>query len=153
VEVIQNMNTDASILSLERQLECYRRLAKLSAAQRELVQQSRTEELLELLTRRQQVLDEIAAHEEIVGLAKREWSAFIGGLEPATRGRAEAMLVETRQLLEEITSADRDDALILQQRKLNLGRQMNAAASARQVNRTYAAAAYGSRPSNMDVQR
>ena len=44
-------------------------------------------------------------------------------------------------------------AIVLQQRKLNLGRQIKAASAAKQVNRTYATAAYGNRPATMDVQR
>ena len=63
------------------------------------------------------------------------------------------MLAETRKLLEQITLADRDDAMVLQQRKLNLGKQIGQAAAAKQVNRTYAAAAYGARQGNMDIQR
>ena len=47
----------------------------------------------------------------------------------------------------------RNDALVLQQRKLNLGRQINQASAARQVNRNYAAAAYGPRQSKVDVQK
>ena len=69
------------------------------------------------------------------------------------RGKADALLAETRRLLEQITTADRNDALVLQQRKLNLGRQINMASAARQVNRKYSAAAYGSRQPNMDIQR
>ena len=37
--------------------------------------------------------------------------------------------------------------------KLNLGRQINQASAARQVNRNYAASAYGTRPARLDVQR
>jgi hypothetical protein len=71
-----------------------------------------------------------------------------------SRSRAEELLDESKQLLEQITTADRDDALVLQQRKLNLGRQIHQASAARQVNRTYAAAAaYGRRESTMDVQK
>ena len=69
------------------------------------------------------------------------------------RELAESLLAEIRSLLHQITSADRDDALVLQQRKLNLGKQINQAASARQLNRNYAAAAYGKPVSRMDVQR
>jgi hypothetical protein len=60
---------------------------------------------------------------------------------------------ETRRLLEEITAADRNDALILQQRKLNLGKQISQASAAKQVNRNYAAAAYGTKVSRMDVRQ
>jgi hypothetical protein len=37
--------------------------------------------------------------------------------------------------LQRITEADRDDAMVLQQRKLNLGKQIKAGAAAGQVNR------------------
>ena len=62
-------------------------------------------------------------------------------------------MAEARRLLEQITTADRNDTMVLQQRKLNLGKQISAATTARQVNRTYAAAAYGRRQPTMDVQR
>ena len=71
----------------------------------------------------------------------------------AAVGEAEKLLAEARVLLARITAADRDDAMVLQQRKLNLGRQIKAAATARAVNRNYATAAYGARPSTMDMQR
>ena len=45
---------------------------------------------------------------------------------------------ETRRLLEEITTSDRNDAMVLQQRKLNLGKQITLAKSANQINRNYA---------------
>ena len=49
-------------------------------------------------------------------------------------------------------TADRNDAMVLQQRKLTLGRQINQASAARTLNRNYAAAAYGTRPARMDVR-
>jgi hypothetical protein len=147
------MAADATINALEEQVGCYRRLAKLAEIQHEHVQHSRTEELLDVLAKRQVVLDEIARLEGLVGPAKREWTDYVAGLDVDQRLRAENALAETRRLLEAITAADRNDALVLQQRKLNLGKQINQASAARQVNRNYAAAAYGTRPPRMDVQR
>lgn len=147
------MAHDPTITALDEQVACYRRLAKLAEAQHECVQNSQTEKLLGILARRQEVLDQIMALEETVGPAKRDWPGYLAGLGPAARERADALLGETRRLLEQITSADRDDALVLQQRKLNLGRQINQASAARALNRSYAAAAYGVRPPRMDVQR
>ena len=49
--------------------------------------------------------------------------------------------------------ADRNDALVLQQRKLNIGRELGKTQTARVVNRSYAAAAYGTKAPRMDVQR
>jgi hypothetical protein len=139
--------------ALHGQVDCYRRLSKLAALQHEHVQQGRTEQLLEVLGQRQEVLDQLAALERVVAPAKRQWAQFVEALAPGMRSEAEQLLAETRRLLEDITAADCDDVLVLQQRKLNLGRQISQAASARQVNRTYAAAAYGKRAPVMDVQQ
>lgn len=147
------MDGGAVITALEQQVECYRRLAKLAEAQHEHVRDEQTEALLEVLASRQVVLEQIAGLEHSVGPARRQWSEFAGGLETSQRMRAEGLLAETRRLLEQITTADRNDAMVLQQRKLNLGRQINQANAARQVNQRYAAAAYGAGRSSMDVQR
>ena len=147
------MPDDSTIVALEEQVGCYRRLAKLAEIQHEHVQHSRTEDLLDVLTKRQVVLDDIARLEGVVGPTKRGWTDYVAGLDVDQRLRAENALAETRRLLEVITAADRNDALVLQQRKLNLGKQINQASAARQVNRNYAAAAYGTRPPRMDVQR
>ncbi len=147
------MVCDTTILALEEQVTCYRRLAKLAELQHVHVQQGQTEELLEILQKRQEVLNDIGRLEGFVGPQKKQWSTYLGGLDGGDRLRAETSLAETRRLLEEITAADRNDALVLQQRKLNLGRQINQASAAKQVNRNYAAAAYGPRQSRMDISR
>ena len=144
---------DDVILALEEQVGCYRRLSKLAELQHEFVERGQTEELLEILQKRQGVLTEISRAEAVVAPQKKRWSEYLGGLDAGARHRAETSLSESRRLLEAITAADRNDALVLQQRKLNLGRQINQASAAKQVNRNYAAAAYGPRQSRMDVSR
>ena len=147
------MPGDGVIESLAEQVACYRRLAKLAQIQHEHVRQSRTEQLLEVLKARQEVLEQIANHERIVGPVKRQWPEYLTTLAPDERVRAEALMGETSSLLQQITSADRDDALVLQQRKLSLGREINRATVGRQVNRKYVTAAYGRPRSSVDVQR
>jgi hypothetical protein len=147
------MSPDPIILALEQQVVCYQKLAKLAEAQHEFVQQGQTEQLLQILSRRQEVLDQVSRFERTLASAKGNWNGYISALDAAQRVRAEALLADTRRLLEQITSADRNDAMVLQQRKLQLGRQINQTASARTLNRSYAAAAYGTRPPNMDIQR
>ena len=141
------------ISALREQVDCYRRLAKLAEVQHAHVQQSQTEQLLMVLAMRQELLDQLKLHEQTVGPERKRWSQFLCELPGTDRSTAESLLAETRRLLEEITTADRNDALVLQQQKLNLGRQINQASAARQVNRNYAASAYGARPSRLDVQR
>ena len=141
------------ISALRQQVDCYRRLVKLAELQHVHVQQGQTEQLLAVLAGRQELLDQLTLFERTVAPERKRWAAFLGGLAPAARGAAEALLAETRRLLEEITTADRNDAMALQQQKLTLGRQINQASAARQVNRNYAASAYGARPARVDVQR
>src|SRR5215211_4944628 len=119
------MTEHPAISALREQVHCYRRLAKLADLQHVHVQQSQTESLLEVLAGRQEVLDQLKLFEASVAPQRKRWPDFLGELAPDARGLAEALLAETRGLLEQITAADRNDALVLQQQKLNLGRQIN----------------------------
>ncbi len=83
--------------------------------------------------------------------AKR-WNQYVSGL-GADRAKAESLLGETRILLERITSADRNDAMVLQQQKLNVGRQMKETTAAKTANRRYSAAGFAPRRSALDLQR
>ena len=148
-EDIMNQNV---ITALEEQVGCYRRLSRLADVQHEHVRQSQTEALLEVLQSRQVVLDQLKELENVIAPAKRRWSEFVDEI-GEQRDHAEQLLAETRRLLEQITTSDRDDAMVLQQRKLNLGKQINQASAAKQINRNYATAAYGKRASTMDFSR
>lgn len=141
------------ISALREQVDCYQRLAKLASLQHVHVQQSQTEQLLGVLATRQEVLEQLKLYEQTVAPQRKRWAQFLCELPGSARELAESLLAETRRLLEEITAADRNDALVLQQQKLNLGRQINQASAAKQVNRNYAASAYGARPARMDVSR
>ncbi|MDP9173006.1 MAG: hypothetical protein M3O30_03965 [Planctomycetota bacterium] len=147
------MAQDPFLAALAQQVTGYQSLAKLAQAQHEYVQNSCTEELLAVLARRQDVLDQIAELEQCVAPVKKRWGEFLAELGEHDRLQAEFYLTETRRLLEEITSADRNDALVLQQRKINLGREINQATAARMFNRNYAAAAYGQKAAALDIQR
>jgi hypothetical protein len=146
------MANDPVLEALTRQVDCYRRLAKLAAIQHEHVKNNRTEELLLVLTQRQELLDQAADLEQCIAPAKKAWGQYLSKLAPAERTSAEAMMGQARQLLADITAADRNDTMVLQQRKLNLGKQINNATAARRVNAKYAAAAYGNKPSAFDAQ-
>lgn len=138
------MTTSEDILSaLMEQVVCYRRLAQLAESQHHFVEQSQPEQLLSVLTKRQEVLERIAALEKIIAPAKKDWTGYCNGLGAEGRNTAEKLVAETRALLEEIMSADRNDTLVLQQRKIEITRQMAQAGRGQQANRRYAAAAYG----------
>ncbi len=150
---LKTTEPDPIILALGNQVVCYQRLAKLAEAQHDCVQRGQTEQLLDILNRRQEVLDQLAAFERTLAGVKRQWTEYVGRLDRDRREQAETLLAQTRRLLEEITAADRDDAMVLQQRKLNLGRQINKASAAKVVNRKYASSAYGAPRPGMDLKQ
>lgn len=147
------MAKDPVLAALVRQVECYRSLAKLAQIQHEHVQNGKTEELLLVLSQRQGLLDQVADLEQCISGAKKQWTEYQSKLPPDQRAEADALMLQTRRLLEEITTADRNDSMVLQQRKLNLGREINRATAARRLNVKYATAAYGQRPAAFDVQQ
>jgi hypothetical protein len=147
------MNDDAIISALKQELDCYQRLAKLANTQHEHVQNSRTEDLLLVLSQRQTLLEQIAQLEKTIAPAKRDWAQYLSGLSDDQRSLADSLVESTRELLEQITTADREDALVLQQRKFNAGRGINQAAAARKFNMNYAAAAYGQKKAALDIHR
>jgi len=134
----------ANVAALTEQLACYRKLARLSALQRTYVQQNQTDELIGVLESRATLLNDIARLEQLVVPLKRNWADRAVMLDEATRASASQILAEARELLQQITQADQDDVLLLQQRKLNVGKQIQATGSARRINTRYAATAYGS---------
>ncbi len=91
--------------------------------------------------------------ERTIAPARKDWPNYLSGLPADQRGSAEALLAQTRRLLEQITTADREDTLVLQQRKFDIGRGINQAAAARKFNLNYAAAAYGKKKTALDLRR
>lgn len=146
--------TDREILErLEAQREGYERLLKLSERQHACVTQDRTDELIETLAERTTVMEEISRLDLALEPVRSRWSAWLAGLDSEHRGRATAAVERIRFLLEQVTRGDRDDALILQQRKIAIGRQIGVAAVGRQSARGYASATGPSTPSAVDLSR
>lgn len=141
---------DPTISALSHQVQYYGQLLKLAETQHQFVQQGNFEELLAVLEKRQGVLDLIAPLEQVTSAAKRRWPEFLAALTPEQRATAEHLMDETRRLLEAITTADRNDTLVLQQRKLNVSNQLSQAAGAARVNQSYARSAYGQQSARLD---
>ncbi len=82
------MQNDPVIIALQEQVACYRRLAKLAEIQHEHVQNSQTDKLLEVLGKRQEVLEQVGRLEEIIGPAKRRWNDYLVKVGTMQRGSA-----------------------------------------------------------------
>lgn len=140
--MIEQTPANAVLTCLQEQVGCYRQLARLAELQHEHVQQGQTEQLLSVLTRRQEVLNRITSLEATLAPMRKQWGDFLLTLDAATRASAEKLMSQARALLEEITTADRNDTMVLQQRKIEISRQIGQIGRGQQVNRRYAASAY-----------
>lgn len=145
---VQQINTDVSA-----QIDLYSKLLRLCELQHALIAQERTDDLMVVLGRRQAIVDALGAIEQRLKPIKQEWQALSVSLDAQTRSGLEAKFAESRDLLMQITEADKDDALVLQQRKLAIGQQLRRTSSGRVMNQKYAAGSYATTGGRMDVSR
>ncbi|MFT3786058.1 MAG: flagellar export chaperone FlgN [Tepidisphaeraceae bacterium] len=147
---------DARLINqvLVKLVELYERLLKLAAQQHACVADERTDDLLDVLGQRQGVVEQIVKLEAALRPTKQNWASLADVMPAEQRADAERLMARSRDLLEQITAADNDDAMLLQQRKLNVGRQLAATSTGARVNQRYAASAYGTAtPVRVDVSR
>lgn len=136
------------------QVDWYGKLLKLAQLQHALVEQERTDDLLVVLDRRQRIVEQLTLIEGRLRPVKLEWHAIAQTIDSPSRTAIEEKFAAARDLLAEITRSDQDDALLLQQRKIAVGQQLKRTNVGQQINRGYAANAYGAGVGNrMDVSR
>ena len=85
----ESNNPQATLQSLSQQVECHRRLAKLSQIQHEHIRQGRVEQLLEVLNCRKTVVEQMSEAEKTLAPIKKQWATFLGQLGDADRKKAE----------------------------------------------------------------
>jgi hypothetical protein len=119
------------------QLGHYRKLRALARLQRQAVRDGDERKLLAVLADRQEVVDAALALEPDLAAAKR---AVPNVPKPIADG-----LREIRDLLAAITEGDQQDALLMQQRKAGIGRELRKNIKVGGATRAYAAAAYARR--------
>lgn len=145
------------ISQINRQVECYRRLAALAGEQSRQVEAGDTERLLEVLREREVVTHQASALERELGPLKQRWPDLPPGWSAQDRTEAQRLFGEARDLLAQITARDEQDALALQQRRFNVQQQLQQSdgqdRSARRINRAYAAGAYAQQASRMDLRK
>src|SRR5438067_9921011 len=111
------MEFEHIIAALEAQVELYRRLVELADEQHRCVTAGETDRLLAMLEQRQGVVSRVSEIEEQVRPVLRGWQDFISTLDSEQRRRVQGLVVHVRELLEQITTADRKDTMVLQKRR------------------------------------
>lgn len=144
------MNASKLVEAIEQQASLYARLYELAERQHECVRQDRQDELLDVLEQRGRVVEQIAITERLLRPVRQRWADIAAKLDEDSRRRAESAFSGSRELLARITAADQDDVLVLQQRKLNIGRELRATHSQHRIATRYAASAYAA-PSRTDI--
>ena len=138
------MDTRTIVSDCCEQVDWYGKLLKLAQLQHALVEQDRTDDLLVVLDRRTRIVEQLSAIEGRLRPIKSEWHAIAGTIDTNSRATIESKFAAARELLAQITQSDQDDALVLQQRKLAVGRQLHRSTVGQKTNRGYAAInAYG----------
>jgi hypothetical protein len=147
------MNIDQINSDVSAQIDLYSKLLRLCEIQHTLIAQERTDDLIVVLQRRQMIVEAVGAIEQRLKPIKQDWHSLASGIDRDTRSDLESKFAQSRDLLMQITQADDDDALMLQQRKMAVGRQLRQTTSGRVMNQKYAAGAYATTGGRMDVSR
>lgn len=123
---------------LDDQRALYQQLDGLSRAQAALITAEDTDSLLEVLGRRQVLIDAIAAlNEELAPFAER-WDDLAPRLDAPQRSRLRAGFDEVSRLVTEIAQRDDADRRLLEARRNAVGSELGAVSHARGAVRAYA---------------
>jgi hypothetical protein len=114
---------------LERQQELFGDLDRMSQRQALLVQEQDTDQLLEVLSARQQVVDQIAQISTHLEPYRASWDAVMGGLDEIGKVRVRRRLDALAILAERIAKRDEADRQVLEARRETIASELS------QVNR------------------
>lgn len=145
---VEQINTDVSA-----QIDLYSKLLRLCELQHTLIAQERTDDLMVVLQKRQAIVEALGAIEQRLRPIKQDWHSRAASIDTELRSSLEAKFALSRDLLMQITEADKDDALVLQQRKIAIGQQLRKTTSGRVMNQKYASGAYATTGGRMDISR
>jgi hypothetical protein len=124
---------------LRRQQDLFTKLDVLSAQQAALIQQEQTDQLLDVLARRQIIVDEIGRLSAEIEPWRARWTQFIAALPDADRQRVREQVDAIAILAQRIAARDESDRKLMEQRKGALAVELGHVSRGRG-----AVAAYGS---------
>jgi flagellar biosynthesis/type III secretory pathway chaperone len=128
---------------LQRQQALYENLRDLGGQQTRLIESADTEQLLALLARRQQLIDQLTRLNQQLQPYKRDWTNCWASLDPPSRQRVSALIQRVGALVDQIMKADEADRVRLTHQRDEIAdglTRMNRGAS---VHRAYGQAGPG----------
>jgi len=126
---------------LSEQCRLYRQLASLAEIQRGLIARNDTGRLLEVLSERQRLIDELQELASRTRPYQADWPGVRRRLEPEDVCRVDELVAEVNGSLKRIIDQDAADADLLAARKSATGQAMATVQAGRQAGAAYAAAA------------
>ncbi len=134
---------------LRRQRTLYRALSSLAARQRHLISGDQPQALLDLLGRRQRIVEQLRkVHAELTHLPPPDGAAWT----EADRREAAGLLADARTLARRILEQDQQDGELLAVRKASLAASLTKIRGTQAANRAYASAAGAPDPPSADVR-
>ncbi len=125
---------------LDRQIELYAELERLSSRQSDLVRGDEPDALLDLLARRQVLVEQVTDLNQQLEPFTREWDRLAERLSPGQRDEIGSRTRRLDELIETITGRDEADRRALESRRESVASEINALS-----NKRAAVAAYGGR--------
>ena len=122
---------------LDRQARLYDQLQRLSDTQSRLVADANAEPLLEVLSQRQQLIDQLVAVSEQVEPYKQDWAEIWGALDHAAREHLRGLIERVRGRLDEIIEQDELDRKALSEHRQAAGQEVQQMRHGAVVNRAY----------------
>ena len=122
---------------LGRQHEIYRELRRLARTQRDLIAAEDPTGLLNLLSERQRLIDQLSEINQRLEPLRADWKRVEAMLTGEQRRRASELVEQVGRLFAEILQADEADSKLLSARKAAAGQQLRATAATAQAQAAY----------------
>lgn len=145
------MNVGQVLNMLKEEAALCNELAALRGEQRVLIDAGDAETLLDVLAKKQQVIQRIGLLEEQLGPVKANWEAQRGSLPAAQRVAVAEAFRQVQLLLEDLIAKETEDAEALAARKAEVTQEMDSFDRKRQLQAVYHAP--GGRPESRLVDR
>jgi len=146
---VRDHDQDRLVVLLTRQRDLCVQLAKLAESQRSLITGDEPERLLEVLAKRQGLLDEVTAVSQQIRPYQQNWPEVRSKIPEETSREVDQLIKEVHDHLSNILAEDREDAQLLSARKSSTSQALGKIKTHQQAGAAYTAvAAYG--PSSME---
>ncbi len=133
----ENPSPEGLMRLLIEQRDLYRDLEALCQRQRSSITSDRPEALLDVLSRRQRIIQALGRLNEQFAPYRERWAEVYGQLGESARRQAAGCLAEIDALLREILRADQEDGAMLSVRRETLSRELGRTVDGRAANSAY----------------